>query len=168
MIGLIWAEAKGGVIGLDGVMPWHLPEDLAHFRAVTLGSPVVMGRKTWESLPDAFRPLPGRENVVITRNADWSAPGAQPVGSLDAALELTSEMSESVWIIGGGELFREALDRADRIELTEINADIPGDTFAPEIPETWQRLNSEPEEGWAVSSTGLEYRFVSFAPLTPR
>lgn len=168
MIGLIWAEARGGVIGRDGVMPWHLPEDLAHFRAITLGSPVIMGRKTWESLPEAFRPLPGRDNVVITRNADWSSPGAQRAGSLESALELTTPSNESVWIIGGGELFREALDRADRIELTEINADIAGDTYAPDLPATWQRLNSEPEDGWSVSSTGVEYRFVSLAPRTPR
>jgi len=168
VIGLIWAEARDRVIGRDGVMPWHVPEDLAHFRALTVGSPVVMGRKTWDSLPAAFRPLPGRENIVVTRNPDWSALGASPVQSLNAAIERARETSHTVWVIGGGELFQQALEHADRIELTEINADIPGDSFAPEIASEWVQTGCDPEVGWHVSSSGLEYRFVSFARRVSR
>lgn len=162
MIGLIWAEAQGKVIGRDGVMPWHLPEDLAHFREITIGCPVIMGRKTWESLPQSFRPLPGRTNIVVTRNPDWSAEGAHAVGSLPDAIERARAASEAVWVIGGGDLFAQALMIADRIELTEINAEIAGDSFAPEIPEDWEQSQREPTSGWFSSSAGLDYRFLSF------
>ena len=87
-LGLIWAEARGGVIGKDGAMPWHVPEDLAHFRAATMGDPVIMGRRTWESFPPRFRPLPGRRNIVVTRNDSWQDDGAERAVSLDQALEL--------------------------------------------------------------------------------
>src|SRR5690606_11575178 len=116
-IGLVWAEAEGGVIGKDGGMPWHVPEDLAHFREVTLGHPVVMGRRTWESFPDKYRPLPGRRNIVVTRNDDWAAEGAERAASLDQALAL-AEDADTVWVIGGGELFREVMPRADVLEVT--------------------------------------------------
>lgn len=162
MIGLIWAEAQDRVIGRDGVMPWHLPEDLAHFREITIGCPVIMGRKTWESLPESFRPLPGRTNIVVTRNPDWSSAGALAAASLPDAIERARAVSEAVWIIGGGELFAQALVVADRIELTEIDAEIDGDSFAPEIPEDWEVSQREPASGWLSSSAGLDYRFVSF------
>lgn len=165
-IGLVWAEAEGGVIGAGGGMPWHVPEDLAHFKAVTAGAPVVMGRRTWESLPERFRPLPGRRNIVVTRNEAWAADGAEPAGSLDAALAMaddsSSPASERIWIIGGGELFREGIARADRLEVTELDLRVHGDTFAPERA-GWRAEAIEPPEGWRTSSSGIRYRFLTLA-----
>ena len=128
---LIAAVARDGAIGRAGTMPWHLPQDLAHFKRTTLGCPVVMGRKTWESLPPRFRPLPGRRNVVVTRNAAWKADGAEAASSLDAALERLRE-AERVFVIGGGELYAQALPRADGLVLTEVDIDVPdADTHFP-------------------------------------
>ena len=159
-IGLVWAEAAGGVIGAHGGMPWHVPEDLAHFKEVTAGGPVVMGRRTWESLPDRFRPLPGRRNIVVTRSDDWSAPGAERVSSLPSALATAADApAEWIWIIGGGELFREGIDRADRLEVTELDLDVAGDTFAPDRS-GWDAVATDPAEGWSTSSTGIRYRFL--------
>ena len=162
-IGLVWAEAEGGVIGADGGMPWHVPEDLAHFKAVTSGSPVVMGRRTWESLPERFRPLPGRRNIVVTRNGGWAAEGAERAGSLDAALaSVTDASSPWIWIIGGGELFRESIENADRLEVTELDVEVDGDTFAPDRS-GWSATAVEPVEGWRTSSSGIRYRFLTLA-----
>ncbi|WP_374313491.1 dihydrofolate reductase [Microbacterium sp.] len=159
-IGLVWAEAAGGVIGAQGGMPWHVPEDLAHFKEVTAGGPVVMGRRTWESLPERFRPLPGRRNIVVTRSGDWSAPGAERAPSLGSALETAADASpEWIWIIGGGELFRESIDAADRLEVTELDLEVDGDTFAPDRSE-WQVVATEPAEGWSTSRSGIRYRFL--------
>lgn len=159
-LGLIWAQAEGGVIGADGGMPWHVPEDLAHFKAVTAGSAVVMGRKTWDSLPPRFRPLPGRRNIVVTRRRDWHAPGADAVGSLDEALALAAADDDGwIWVIGGGELFRQAIGRADRLEVTELDLAVPGDTFAPPV-EGWRTRASEPATGWSESASGVRYRFL--------
>ena len=154
-IGLIWAEARDGAIGRDGEMPWHLPEDLAHFKASTLGAPVIMGRRTWESLPERFRPLPGRENLVVTRDADYAAGGATRVSSLDAALAALA--ADTVWVIGGGELYQAALPVADELLVTRIELDVPdADTFAPNIGAQW-RLT---EQGAPlVSRSGLKYHF---------
>ncbi|WP_439594060.1 dihydrofolate reductase [Microbacterium sp.] len=157
-IGLVWAEGRGGVIGADGGMPWHVPEDLAHFKAVTIGSPVVMGRRTWESFPDRFRPLPGRRNIVVTRNAEWSADGAESAASLDEALALAGD--DRVWVIGGGALFREAIARADLLEVTELDLDVDGDTFAPSRA-GWV-VSDEGE--WMPSRTGVRYRFLRLEP----
>src|SRR5690606_18681852 len=100
-VGLIWAESIGGVIGYQGAMPWHLPEDLAHFKDLTMGSPVIMGRKSWDALPERFRPLPGRQNIVVTRQADWQADGADVAHSVSAALELAAaSAADEVWVIG--------------------------------------------------------------------
>lgn len=161
-IGLVWAEAAGGVIGAAGGMPWHVPEDLAHFKSVTLGSPVVMGRRTWESFPDRYRPLPGRRNIVVTRSEQWQADGAERAGSLDEALALAEEADASpdwIWVIGGGELFREVLPRADRLEVTELDLEVDGDTFAPDRSD-WLTVSREPESGWRTSSSGIRYRFL--------
>ena len=133
-LAIVAAVARGGVIGRDGALPWRLPEDMAHFRAVTLGHPVVMGRRTWESLPERFQPLPGRRNVVVTRNPDWNAEGSERAGSLEEALALL-EGEERVSVIGGGELFAAALPLADELLLTEIDAHVEGDTFFPD----WDR-----------------------------
>lgn len=153
-LGLIWAEAHGGVIGASGTMPWHVPEDLAHFKEVTLGAPVMMGRRTWDSLPERFRPLPGRENIVITRQDDWAAEGARRVGSIDAGLG----GRDAAWIIGGAEIFREVIGDADRLEVTELDLDVPGDAFAP--PRDGFRLVSTGE--WLTSRTGIRYRFLGY------
>ena len=121
-IGLIWAQARGGVIGRGGVMPWHLPEDLAHFKRVTLNHPVIMGRKTWDSIPPRFRPLPGRRNIVVTRQGDLNQIGLEPASSLREALQLC-ENAEQVWIIGGAQIYAQALPLADELVVTEIDAD---------------------------------------------
>ena len=128
-IGLVWAQADGGVIGAGGEMPWHVPEDLAHFKAVTADRPVVMGRKTWDSLPARFRPLPGRRNIVITRTAGVGSAGAERAASLEQALE---RLDDRVWVIGGGEIFRQAIEDADLLEITQLDLQTPGDAFAPE------------------------------------
>lgn len=153
-VGLVWAEASGGVIGADGGMPWHVPEDLAHFKDVTMGAPVVMGRRTWESFPDRFRPLPGRRNIVVTRNEEWSADGAERAASLADALAIAGDV-DRVWVIGGGELFREAVSAADLLEVTELDLEVDGDTFAPDRS-GWTTAQ---ESAWATSRTGIRYRF---------
>ena len=132
---LIVARARNGVIGNRGAMPWHLPEDLAHFKRTTLGHCIIMGRKTWDSIG---RPLPGRRNIVVTRNAHWRAEGAEAASSLDAALALCG--SGDVFVIGGGELYAEALRRpVAGLHLTEIDADFEGDArFPPLEPGRWQ------------------------------
>ncbi|PPL19258.1 dihydrofolate reductase [Microterricola pindariensis] len=174
-VGLIWAEARGGVIGLNGVMPWHVPEDLAHFKAATLGGAVVMGRKTWDSIPERFRPFSGRENIVVTRQADWSADGAHTAGSLADGVALAASLTpgDRVWVIGGAEIFALALAGSgvaadggflvDRLEVTEIDAAFDGDTHAPAIDSGWSVQASDPESGWHTSRTGLDYRFLSYA-----
>lgn len=137
LLSLIAAMAKDRVIGKDNAMPWHLPADLRHFKAVTLGKPVVMGRRTFESIG---RPLPGRRNVVVSRNAQWLAEGVEVAASLDAALALLADCDE-VMIIGGGQLYAEALPRADRLYLTYIDAQLSGDTHFPDyMPLGWQEL----------------------------
>lgn len=159
-LGLIWAEAADGVIGAAGGMPWHVPEDLAHFKAVTAGAPVVMGRKTWDSLPPRFRPLPGRRNIVVTRSREWSAAGAERAGSLQGALDAAREDRPAwVWLIGGGELFREGIALADRLEVTELDVTVAGDTYAP-ARTGWEIRAEDPAEGWATSTGGIRYRFL--------
>lgn len=135
IVSCVVAVARNGVIGRDNAMPWRLPDDLAHFKALTLGKPVVMGRLTWESLG---RPLPGRHNIVITRNPDYVAVGASVVGSLDAAFAAAGTVPEAV-VIGGGELYARALSRTDVIHLTEVDAEPRGDTrFPPLDPAQWR------------------------------
>ena len=160
-VALVAAVARGGVIGRDGGLPWRLPEDLAHFREMTMGHPVVMGRRTWESLPERFRPLPGRRNVVVTRSPDWDAEGAERAGSLDEALELLSG-EDRVSVIGGGELFAAALPLSDELVLTEIDADFDGDTFFPD----WDRGSFvEVARDERVAADGTPLAFVTYASL---
>ena len=154
---LIYARARNGVIGRDGVMPWHLPEDLAHFKRVTLGCPVIMGRKTWDSLPPQFRPLPGRRNIVLTRNADWSAPGVEITRSLEQAIAPVED-ARHAWVIGGAEIYRPALPRADVVEVTVIDADFDGDAHAPELGPEWR----EAAHASHVSAGGLPYSFITY------
>lgn len=158
MTGLIWAQARTGVIGRDGGIPWHLPEDLAHFKRLTLGAAVVMGRATWESLPAAVRPLPDRDNVVLSRDPGYRADGARVVTDLPAAL---GAQPERVWVIGGAQIYALALPHATRCEVTEVDLDLPprpGDTMAPDLDDSWR---AEPGE-WQTSRTGLRYRFVGY------
>ncbi len=157
-LGLIYARARNGVIGKDGGLPWHLPEDLAHFKRVTLGWPVIMGRKTWDSLPARFRPLPGRMNIVVTRQADWQAEGASRAGALPQALALCAGQAQA-WVIGGSEIFDQALPLASVAEVTEIDADFEGDVFAPALPTAWRELERQPGR----SASGLGYSFVTYA-----
>lgn len=164
-VGLVWAEAANGTIGKAGVLPWHLPEDLAHFKAVTLGKPVIMGRKTWESLPERFRPLPGRRNIVITRQRDWQADGVEVADSIATALALAGEGTaddDLVWVIGGAEVFSAVIDTASRLEVTTLRESIEGDAVAPAITERWRLVFTDPAEGWHTSSTGIEYRFQRY------
>lgn len=170
-LGLVWAQAAGGVIGRDGEMPWHLPADLAHFRRVTMGAPVVMGRHTWESLPERFRPLPGRANIVVTRDPAWAAPGARRAESPAAALALARELiaagetpgADTVWVMGGGQLYRAALPLADVLEVTHIAAEIAGDTTAPPIGPEWRLAACDPAAGeHRDAASGLGYRFCRY------
>ncbi|GAA1059831.1 dihydrofolate reductase [Agromyces bracchium] len=162
-IGLIWAEARGGVIGAAGGMPWHVPEDLAHFKRTTHGAPVVMGRRTWDSLPPRFRPLPGRANIVVTRQADWHGDGAVRAASVDEALALAaSDADDRIWVIGGAELFARTIDLADRLVVTELDLDVDGDTFAPDRS-AWHVVAADPADGWHDSRSGIRHRFLTLA-----
>jgi dihydrofolate reductase len=153
MLRSIWAEARGRVIGSGGTMPWHVPEDLAYFSEKTRGSVVIMGRRTWESFPDRFRPLPGRRNIVITRDGSYAAAGAETCGSLEDAIDLAGG---DAWIIGGGEVYRRAMSRVSELYVTKIDLEAEGDTRAPEIGPEW--IPSDAGE-WLTSRTGAAYRF---------
>ena len=143
------ARSRNGVIGKDGGLPWRLKSDLAIFRAVTMGKPVIMGRKTWESLPPRFRPLPGRRNIVISRQADFAAPGAELAASLEAALQLAAQ-AETAFIIGGEQIYRQAMDVADRLEITEVDLEPEGDAWFPVIDAgCWQETARAAGQGYA-------------------
>jgi len=154
---LIYARAANGVIGRNGALPWHLPEDLAHFKRTTLGCPVIMGRKTWDSLPSRFRPLPGRVNIVVTRDADWTADGAVVAHSLEAARDLCPPGSD-VWVIGGAQIYTQALPLASSVVVTEIAKAFEGDAFAPELGCGWCETRREAQ----VSADGLSFAFVIY------
>ncbi|MBS1130255.1 MAG: dihydrofolate reductase [Proteobacteria bacterium] len=155
---LIAAVAKNRVIGKDNTLIWNLPEDMAHFKALTAGQTVVMGRKTWESLPPRFRPLPGRRNVVISRQADYAAPGAEVANSLENALQLAST-AESVFIIGGEQIYKQAMAVADRLEITDVDLEPAGDAWFPEIAATdW----SVTQKNTPPSQSGTGFSFVTY------
>jgi len=156
-LGLIYARSRNGVIGRGNAMPWHLPEDLAHFKQVTLGCPVIMGRKTWDSLPTKFRPLSGRRNIVITRQPDWEADGALRAGSIEEALVLCGGAPQ-VWVTGGAEIYRMALPLADTVLVTEIDVDYEGDAHAPELGPEWHETRREQH----TAQAGLPYSFVTY------
>lgn len=162
-IGLIWAQARDGVIGAGGTMPWHLPEDLRHFSRTTKGSPVLMGRRTWQSFPPRFRPLPGRHNIVITRDEAFAEPGATMARDLPEGLRLAQQSDPgTIWVIGGGSVYREAIDQADLLVVTEIDLEVAGDTTAPGIPAAFHLAASEPEAGWHTSADGVRFRILSY------
>ena len=155
-VGLIWAQSTSGVIGRDGGIPWQLPEDQARFKELTMGHTVVMGRLTWESLPTKVRPLPGRRNVVVTRQADYMADGADVVTTLHDALS-----DDMTWVIGGEQIYALALPIATRCEVTEVEIDLrrqDADAVAPVLDESWVGTTGE----WLTSSSGLHYRFYSY------
>jgi dihydrofolate reductase len=155
-VGLIWAQSTSGVIGRDGGIPWRLPEDQVRFKELTLGHTVVMGRLTWESLPAKVRPLPGRRNVIVSRQADYVAERADVVTTLEAALT-----DEETWVIGGEQIYALALPFATRCEVTEVEIDLPrrdADAVAPVLDETWVGATGE----WLTSSSGVRYRFYSY------
>ncbi len=157
-VALVAAVARGGVIGAGGGLPWRLPEDMRHFREVTTGHSVVMGRRTWDSLPERFRPLAGRRNLVVTRHDDWHADGAERAGSLEEALLLLDDVPQ-VFVVGGGELYADALRLADELLLTEIDAEVEGDTLFP----TWERAAfEETSREEHVSETGVRFAFVTY------
>lgn len=159
-VGLVWAQSTSGVIGRDGDIPWRVPEDLARFKQVTAGHTVVMGRRTWESLPAGVRPLPRRRNVVLSRRPDFEADGAEVVGSLEAALSLIGTAPET-WVIGGEQIYLLALPHASRCEITEIEIDLrrdDDDALAPVLDDDWLGETGE----WLTSGSGLRYRFHSY------
>jgi dihydrofolate reductase len=153
----IAAVARNGAIGRDNQLLVHLPEDLKRFKRLTLGSPIVMGRKTFDSIG---RPLPGRRNIVITRNDGWRAEGVDVAHSLDDALALVPDAPQ-VFVLGGGEIFAQAWDRADRLELTELHRDYPGDAFFPASRAGFAEAAREPH----VTDDGLHYDFVTYRRL---
>ncbi|HET6817849.1 MAG TPA: dihydrofolate reductase [Mycobacteriales bacterium] len=153
-VSLIWAEAADRVIGLDGAIPWHLPEDLQMFKRLTMGATVVMGRATWESLPPSVRPLPGRRNVVVTHQESFDAEGAEVTSSLEAALD---DSAGDVWVIGGASLYEQALDRADQVVRTRVHVHVDGDTRAPVLGPEWTLVDRDPAHGLHTSSSGLTY-----------
>ena len=157
---VVAAVARNGVIGSSGGLPWHLPADLAHFRSLTQGAPVVMGRRTWESLPPRFRPLPGRRNLVVTRRADWRAAGAERAESLEAALGMAAG-APRIFVIGGAELYAAALPRADTLVLTELAQDFAGDAYFPPFgPDEFVEVARDAHR--PEPPDGVAYAFVTY------
>lgn len=152
-LSLIAAVSENGVIGNKGALPWHFTEDMKRFKELTVGHVVMMGRKTWESLPEKFKPLPGRTNVVITRQQEYNVPaGVERYGSIDDAL--TVHPNDTVFVIGGAELYRHTIDRADTLYITEVHREVEGDAFFPAIdPSKWRETKRE-DRG--------EYSFVTY------
>ncbi|WP_423197924.1 MULTISPECIES: dihydrofolate reductase [unclassified Cupriavidus] len=156
LLTLIVARARNGTIGRDNTLPWRLPEDLAHFKRTTMGAPVIMGRKTWDSIG---RPLPGRRNIVVSRNPALKLEGAEVAGSLEEAQRLCMGV-EQVFLIGGAQLYEEALPSADRLVVTEIDADVDGDAFFPPIDRArWMETARETHHS---AANGFDYAFVTY------
>ena len=169
-ISIIAIVARDGAIGRGGDQPFHIRDDFRRFKALTLGHPIIMGRRTFQALPGGA--LPGRSNIVVTRSASWSAPDAVTAPSLEAAIAIarnlqsdshpTSESTDEIFIIGGGEIYRQALSLADKLYLTEVNADVPdADTFFPDIDHScWRRTEISPE--FTDPRSGVTYRFTTY------
>jgi dihydrofolate reductase len=167
IVSLIVAADERNAIGKGGAMPWHLPDELKYFRSVTEGKPVVMGRKTWESLPPNRKPLPGRRNIVVTRQPGYEAPGADVVPGVDEAVKLASLSSDEVFIIGGGQLYGYGLEIADRLYFTRVHTEIEGaDAFFPTVDFLdWRevsRVEHPADEKHAFSFT--QFVFERLAP----
>lgn len=178
-LNLIYAHAHHGVIGDKNTIPWNLPEDLAHFKVTTLRCPVIMGRRTWDSLPNRFRPLPHRINVVLSRNQQWSTTSPEvihPNGhlvkfeennvycfhDLNSALSSLQDYPE-VWVIGGAQIYAQALPLAQRVVITDIDADFEGDAFAPELGDDWAESSREQR----ISANGLHFSFCTYERTKP-
>ncbi|MBE7162275.1 MAG: dihydrofolate reductase [Williamsia herbipolensis] len=161
-VALIWAADRAGAIGSGNTIPWRVPEDQRRFRDLTSGHPVIMGRRTWDSLPPRFRPLPNRHNIVITRDASWSAEGATAVTDVDSALHLAQREDDTVVISGGEQIYALALPHADTLWVTDIDLKIDApDAFAPAVAEAdWETVA---DHGWQTSSTGIRYRYRDLA-----
>lgn len=165
-INLIFARAANGVIGAGNTIPWHLPEDMAHFKQQTAGAPVIMGRKTWDSLPPRFRPLPGRHNIVVTRQAGWQAEGAERAGSLQDAFALCAHRQPAeVWVIGGAQIYAEAEPLAQRAVVTVLERDHEGDAYAPTLdPAAWRETQ---REAHVSAKEGIAFSFVTYERAAP-
>ncbi|MFC8733858.1 dihydrofolate reductase [Luteimicrobium sp. NPDC057192] len=181
MLALVWAQARDAagrpVIGAGNALPWRVPEDAARFKALTLGHPVVMGRLTWDSLPARFRPLPGRTNVVVSRQPGWApvpddgtpaggdlAAGGATVRvapTVEEALRLAAEApgAEETWVIGGAQVYAATIGLADRLAVTELDLEVEGDAWAPPVDASAWRADVG---AWETSRTGVRYRFVSY------
>lgn len=178
MLGMIWAQGKSGAIGKSGTIPWRVPEDMQIFKQLTIGHPVIMGRRTWESLGDKFRPLPQRTNFVVTRQSDYKTEGAHVCADLTSAIEaaaaVTGQIGDTLdnaplnlsWIIGGASLYKHALAQADILAVTDIDIEVPeADTFAPKIDAAWEIYYQNPPVEdlaapiWRQSKKGINYRF---------
>ena len=151
---MIWAEAHDRIIGADGGIPWRVPGEQVVFKRHTTGSTVVMGRVTWESLPERVRPLPGRRNVVLTRTAGWSAPGAETAGSVGEVLERYGDF----WVMGGAAVYAAFLPHAGHVVRTEIDLTVAGDTRAPELGPEWRAAPGD----WQIASNGVKFRVREF------
>lgn len=148
-LSLIAGISQNNCIGLNGQLPWHIPEDLKHFREVTSGKTVLMGRKTWESLPEKFRPLPNRINIVITRQTDYSVPaGVEVYATIDEAV--AAHPNEEIMVIGGAEIYKQTIDKAEKLYVTHVNQAVDGDAFFPTIDLTvWQENEREDRDGFS-------------------
>ena len=177
-VAVVWAQTPDRVIGRDGTMPWHVPEDLAHFQALTRGHPVVMGRRTWESFPPRSRPLPDRTNIVVSRSmtrTDEAVSGARaagclPVPDLDSGLRAAARADggDLIWVIGGATLYEPALETATRAEVTVIDVAADGDTHAPVLDDDWRLESADPAPGgWHAAADGTRYRFESWYRVPP-
>ncbi len=155
---VIAAVGRNGVIGKDGGLAWRDPQDMRHFRDTTMGAPVIMGRKTWDSVPAKFRPLPGRRNLVVTRNPAWRGEGAEAAGSLEAALDAAAG-APRVFVIGGGELYAQALPIADELVLTEVDADLEGDTRLSSWDRAAYEVTARVEQ---IDTRGIGFAFVTY------
>jgi dihydrofolate reductase len=156
-VALVVAVAQGGVIGADGALPWHLPADLKHFRELTLGKPVIMGRATYESIG---KPLPQRLNIVLSRQAGFAPPGVEVVGSLDEAYRLAAAHGGPAMVIGGAQIYAQALPDADAVELTEVHAAVAGDTHFPPLGPGWREVARQDYP--ADARNAHPYSFVTY------
>jgi dihydrofolate reductase len=154
---IIFARASNGVIGKENTLPWYIPEDMKRFKELTAGSTVIMGRKTYDSLPAKFKPLPGRTNVVITRQKDWNQQGVVVAYSAEEALTLCPK-DKDIWVIGGSEIYCMFMEYAQQIEITEIEKEFDGDAFSPKLDSDWEMTDkTETKE-----SNGLFYHFTTY------
>ena len=159
-ITIVVAMAANRVIGANNALPWHLPEDLAHFKATTMDGCLIMGRKTFDSIG---RPLPGRRTIVVTRNKDWAHSGCETAASVEAALDLAALDSRPVFVVGGAQIYEQTMGLAQRIVATEVALDVAGDAVFPVIDlAAW----AGPETAWQISKTGMRFRVVNWVKKT--